>query len=735
MKFTKRTYTTVLLVGVLIVSLIFSLYLYSKNLKTMVQNEVIDSLGEISRQSVSSLEKEINGKYNLLVGISNSFSVGDDRDLTQLIGRLRQVEKQYGFMRMGIILPNGSCITTDEVEMDLSDREYFLRGMQGESTISTPLIDKAGGAQINVYSTPLYMGDQIIGVLFATYSTGGLRETLEVSTFGDMGYSYVVAANGDTIVDSTNPASFKGLQNIFTSLLEVDPQNGEMVQALQQDLAEGRTGYTVFRNREEKYLYFRPLGINDWYLLTVVPENVANDRLNAIMSTTYLLCFVLIGLFLVLIAYLIWMERQKKNALMTALYVDSITGGYTDAKFYLEAEKSLKKHKGEKAALLAVDIDRFKLINDLFGYQNGDQAIRYLWDVLVKSLGRRAICGHQSGDKFLALVYYRDQQDLLDLVGNFCDRCKTNPLFTFRMIPSVGIYEVDPGEPLTVKAMVNLATIAQATIKGKQDLCYVFYDESFRLRMLHNKAVEDKIESAMAAGEFLAYYQPKYRASDKKLIGAEALARWRQPDGTILPPSQFIPVYEEDGLISLLDKYMFDRVCSQQRQWLDAGKQVVPISINLSRLHLYDPSFIPDYLEILNRYQLPVEWVQLELTETVMMEHQEAALSAINHLHQLGFQILMDDFGAGHSSLLTLNSVPVDLIKMDKLFADDIGKRKGSTIVRGMIELAHDLGLEVTAEGVETEEQFDLFQSFGCDSIQGYYFSRPLPKDEFEKLL
>ncbi|NCC44993.1 MAG: EAL domain-containing protein, partial [Clostridia bacterium] len=216
---------------------------------------------------------------------------------------------------------------------------------------------------------------------------------------------------------------------------------------------------------------------------------------------------------------------------------------------------------------------------------------------------------------------------------------------------------------------------------------------------------------------------------------AEALVRWIKKDGTVISPQDFIPVFEKDGLIVKLDSYMFRKVCQKQEEWLERIGHVVPVSVNLSKRHLYKGDFLSEYRQILSEYTIVPEAIKLEITEGTMAEQKEHMQEMIDHLHQMGLKILMDDFGTGYASFGMLKSLDIDVLKLDKSLVDDIGDSKGEEILKSIIKLAYALGMDVVAEGVEKKEQLDFLLQCDCRVIQGYYFSKPLCEEEFEKLL
>ena len=241
---------------------------------------------------------------------------------------------------------------------------------------------------------------------------------------------------------------------------------------------------------------------------------------------------------------------------------------------------------------------------------------------------------------------------------------------------------------------------------------------------------------ALETGEFQVFYQPKISLEDRGIMGAEALIRWKIEDGTLVPPDEFIPIFEQNGFIVRLDVYVLDQVCRRLRGWLDQGRPALPVSVNQSRRLLFQEGYIRILSETVEKYGLSPRMIILEITESIAMEEAEILKNLLIELHRLGFRVSMDDFGSGYSSLNVLKDIPVDELKLDREFllpAQD-GERR-DTIVRNIIHLAQDLGIATVAEGVETEGQAKFLQECGCDIAQGYYFARPMPPDKMEELL
>lgn len=720
---------------VLSFGLFSSLYIYSQALHNNLENEVLSSLQEVSGQSVEILRKEILGEINLLDGIANEISDKKLENPKKLAKSFQKVSDKYQFKRMGIILTDGTVYTSDQKVGNLADREYFKSGLEGISSISETLTDRLDSTKekINIYSTPIVRGKKVEAVLYAAYRTDDFKKALSISTYYGKGYTYVVKRNGNVVVDSDNHNSFKNMSNIFTALRKASAENKDSSIQLKKALKNHEKGHIDFFNREKKYMYYVPTGINDWYLLTVVPTEVANTKAMAIMKLTYVQSGIILAVFLALLIYIVRSEKKKQAKLMEIAYTDSMTGGDNYRAFCLKAERALEKETG-KMAVLCMDIDRFKLVNELFGFKTGDEIIRLIWHIWRGMMKDGELAAHREADRFVGLMHYYSEEELLGRLDQFTTNIQRMKNMNYKIKPSIGIYLV-ADRSMAIDAMSDMALIAQATVKNQLHNYYAFYNEELKNRIIHNKEMEDRMETALAEHEFCAYYQPKYDTETKKIVGAEALVRWIGKDGKIVPPSDFIPVFEENGLIVGLDEFMFREVCRQQREWIDEGREAVPVSVNLSRYNIFYSAFVRKYQNILKEYDIPPELVPLEITESVMSEDEELLRNIIDELHEIGFSVLMDDFGTGYSSMTMLSSMPIDVLKLDKSFVDDIGDSRGEKIIRSIIDLSRSLGIHLTAEGVETEQQYEFLKEFQCDDIQGYYFARPMPGDEFEPLL
>ena len=297
-----------------------------------------------------------------------------------------------------------------------------------------------------------------------------------------------------------------------------------------------------------------------------------------------------------------------------------------------------------------------------------------------------------------------------------------------------GIYIIEDNN-IKVGTICDRANIAIQTIKNRYDVFYKIYDSSIRESMVQERDIISHMYDALKNEEFVVYFQPKYDIRLEKIIGTEALVRWIHPEKGFILPGVFIPIFEKNGFISALDKFVWEKVCKNLHHWIDEGHEVIPCSVNVSRADLYNPTIDEFFQKILKKYNLLPKYIHLEITESAYTENSQQMIDTIMKFKKIGFVIEMDDFGTGYSSLNMLSDLQIDILKLDLRFMNNQNKNNNRSILSFVISLAKWLGLKVIAEGVETIEQVDFLRSLGCEYAQGFYYSRPLPQDLFESLL
>lgn len=399
----------------------------------------------------------------------------------------------------------------------------------------------------------------------------------------------------------------------------------------------------------------------------------------------------------------------------------------------------LSKENSELFALLFLDLDRFKAINDTFGHCSGDILLKEVAKRLKECLDSNSFIARQGGDEFAIIV---DNIKNIEKLKENCEKIlnSLSKPITFNnhcvyITCSIGI-TIYPTHGQSLESLMKHADSAMYRSKSSGKNTYEFYNCAMDKLISKKLIIEQELRSAITNNEFTLYYQPQYNILTNKIIGAEALIRWVHPTHGVIPPSDFIPVAEETGLIDDIGKWVMNSACRQVKKWQDDGFRAFKIGINVSPHQFKQENFVSEVYNILHETGLPYKYFDLEITETVGIQDTSDAIDKLNTLKKSGIKISIDDFGTGYSSLSYLTKFPIDTLKIDKSFIQNMNNDPNSkTIVSSIIAVSKNLNLDVIAEGVETKEQLQFLKSQNCIQIQGYLFSKPVPADEFEKLL
>ncbi len=412
---------------------------------------------------------------------------------------------------------------------------------------------------------------------------------------------------------------------------------------------------------------------------------------------------------------------------------DELTGIYNKQAFYAKTKEMLLDNPDKNFDLLRINIERFKVLNDLFGESTGDKLLRYIGKFLKEINLPLCVSGRLYADNFV--VCYEagkgDSRRMINTLQMVADSFAINN----RTILSFGLYRIDD-KTLPVSVMCDRANMALWKAKGNFKNPYCEYDEKMRQQVLKEQKIINSMERAIQNKEFTLYLQPKYDIEKGTIIGAEALVRWISLENGFISPGDFIPVFENNGFVYEVDKFIWEESCRYLRKWLDEGREVHPISVNVSRIDLYDPKLVQHLVNLREKYQLPSQYLELEITESAYTEDPEQIITITRQLREAGFVILMDDFGTGYSSLNMLKDIQIDVLKLDMGFLKSSDySAKGGNILTAILKMAESLKMQTIAEGVETKEQVEFLKSIGCRYVQGFYYSKPLPVGDFEKLI
>lgn len=415
---------------------------------------------------------------------------------------------------------------------------------------------------------------------------------------------------------------------------------------------------------------------------------------------------------------------------------DVLTGILNKSKFFYNTRNMLNIFGTEDFAFIRIDIEKFQLINSFFGMDEGDHLLKYMADYLqnVEKEYRYITYGRIEADIFAVCFSYDNEKEITDFVKKFTNQMEKYPL-DFDITPFFEIYLVK-NRDLSINEMYDKANLASKNCKGNYIQNYFFYTKEMSEEIIKEQHIINNMKNALKNEEFVLYLQPKYELQRNSIAGAEVLVRWITADGRMISPGEFIPVFERNGFILKLDQYVWEKTCQLLAGWRDEGRKIFPVSVNISRVSLYNPKIVDVICGLTEKYNIPPEWLQLELTESAYTGNPKAIKEMMEQLQKKGFSILMDDFGSGYSSLNVLKDIAVDVLKIDMKFLDGSGDDgRSENILASVVRMAKWLNMPVVAEGAERKEQVSFLHSIGCEYVQGFYFARPMPVKEYEKLL
>jgi len=431
-------------------------------------------------------------------------------------------------------------------------------------------------------------------------------------------------------------------------------------------------------------------------------------------------------------------EEMENSLREYRLNYDSMTGLPVYNHFVKLAEQTIRSGRERELYFVYTDFSNFQYINEMYGYGAGDEILREYADWLSEKCKGGIVFSRITADNFVGLFSAKDEieavENYYELTSSFCEYINKEYELG-NLVSASGIYHIE-GDEKNMAVILDCANDARKNSKDQRAFCQVsLYNAQIQSENEKRKAIMSGMLTALNNDEFHVYLQPKINVATNKVVGAEALVRWFRQDGTIVSPMDFIEIFESNGFITKMDFCILDKTLEYLRDAIDAGEEVVPISVNFSRRHNDYENFVPSIGKRLARYKVPNELIEVEITESVFMSNLEKLNRNIELLHSMGMRVLIDDFGSGYSSLNVLSSVTADVIKLDKVFLEYLDTQKSKDFIKHFVGLLKQMDLEIVAEGVETKEQLEMLTNAGCDVVQGFYFAKPMPVDKFRAFL
>ncbi len=561
---------------------------------------------------------------------------------------------------------------------------------------------------------------------------------LNYNNYNGKGNSCIINSDGDYIIN-TQKSNF---QNFFENDIKYINTTKEKILS---DIKKEKNGSFIFLKNKEKYIAsFSLIDTTKNYVITTVPLDVITLQINKMLSGIVIIIFIIAALLISLLYFSTCLFKNHEKLIFDMAFTDKLTGGGNKNKFILMASEILED-KSANYAIISASIEGFRGINELYGKNRTDEIIKDIYFIILNNLSSGSICTRNYASEFSILYKFDNISNIKDVFINKLSKEIDNynqkgireklsdeeaPKNT-QIKLNYGIYITDGSD---VKLMYERAYFAKTELKSNIVENCRFYDDKMRLELLNEKKIEAEMKCALEEKQFKMYLQPKFDIQTNELSGAEALIRWIHPEKGLICPNNFIPIFEKNGFISEIDRFMWEEAVKFINSLKRQNLKMFPVSVNVSRIHINNDYFISELVNLIKKYDINPMFLELEVTESACFEDEEKFKQILNLLKAQKFLISMDDFGTGYSSLNMLRHLPVDIIKLDMGFIkNSITDNATRIILESIVEMANRLGMKTVAEGIETEEQVNYLKNIHCDYGQGYLYGKPLDIETFTK--
>lgn len=551
-------------------------------------------------------------------------------------------------------------------------------------------------------------------------------ENKPVTVSGDEGVE--VPASEETAIGIT-------IQELLDEEADGKIRTRQTIQNLTRGISNDEEGMITLRDSDGykfQVSYAPVLDSYRLYLVTRYNSNIIESGVQPMIYRSVSTCLTIICIMIGAIMYVWLIARRTSDTAERLAYEDPLTGGKNVNYFNEFAQILLHDNKEMPYVICRFDIANFRYINESYGHVKADQVLKACVKEFEGCFGSRELCVRMNADQFLALMVNDAGLDgRLEAFRAAVNAAARGVGIKYPIKFKLGVYQVRKHEK-DVDVMIDRANAARRMLRGDEKNNRLTYSEEIASNMHKANLIESQMQHALASGEFKVYLQAKWDIEKNTVCGCEALVRWVRSDGKIVRPDEFIPLFEKNGFIEMLDFYMLETVCQMVCNLQKEGKMVYPVSVNQSRVLLHNPDYLDNVVDILRKYKIPDGLVELEITETVFEDEKDRIFSVLDKLRACGVKLNMDDFGSGYSSLNMLKDVPFDVIKIDRIFfSASVDNEKSRKVLRKIVEMINDIGMEVVCEGVENQEHVEFLRGIGVRKVQGFYYAKPVPAEEF----
>lgn len=588
-----------------------------------------------------------------------------------------------------------------------------------------------------LYAKNTYQAGKKTGTLWIGYQEKKLQDIFVTKILQKENcVSYIIKDDGCILLSSN--AENRNLN--LAVLLGNDTNTRKHIDEMTDNIKKEKNGVFRFRSGDHKayYLSYASTGIEKWIAVTMIPTDYFNGFYDSYVEKMLGSLLAALAVFGALFLLLFKNYREYGRRIERIALYDEVTGGINRIEFQMKYQELCRKKKAAEYTLVLMDCMDFKMINDSLGTKNGDRMLKYFYQVICSFLypDQEEFAARIEMDHFFLCLREKNP----DIIGKRLERIvseinsfRNTDLSEWDVSFWMGACTVENNETdLTV--LQDQARVVVKHMTRQKAGTLVFFDSCLAEKIQREREMERIFEESLLHGDFQVFFQPKVNFKEGKVSGAEALVRWEMPEKGMIPPGEFIPLLESNGKICMLDRYVFERVCQCMQKWKCQGRNLFPVSVNLSRSHFINENFLSDFIRIADRYQIDRSLIEFEITETIFLDASQIrkVKEGLHFIHQYGFRSSLDDFGFGFSSLTLLREFDIDVLKLDRSFFSDMENKKARSVISSIVNMAEGLGIKIVAEGIETEDQIRCLETVNCCNVQGYFFSRPLPVSEFE---
>lgn len=736
---------------ILTIFTVFTSFSLKNSLSKKTITEATTTMSMISEQIESTIASNINAWFSQLKVCDKMLESYNSVSLNQqaIDEVLAASSSQISFDQMALLLKSGDLYMQGGLHYSISTEKIAEEIIiNNNSYIESIYINFNGQCVIfgipfsNNETSRIASNNSICGIcgligvdkIKSFLNTDAFEKSARVSIINDDGFSVAASNNSNEIYAS---------QNFFNIVKEnLSESDANTIYDNLHNNLNGKISLNLLfdDNTSEGMIFYSSLEFNsiicDWNIIIAVPKDNIIKNINQITHYILIIFILLLSLGAILVLICIEIINKNKLQLETTKYIDSVVDGINYKRFEIDGANLIKM--SDKYALIYYNIIKFKYISEQLGKDKTDILLRNIYQLIQDDLSDNELVARLFEDRFVLLIQGEPEvisQRVNDIKSQIHDYIISQ--YNYNVFIVAGVYA--PNKKIVDFNLANSKVrIALQNIGSDyliHPICY--YNDDMFFEEVNQNALESKAEMALANHDFVVYYQAKRNVQQNKWTSCEALVRWIDSQNNIIPPNKFIPLFEKNGFIVKLDLYVFEEVCKNLKSVIDSNKKPLKVSINVSRKNLLINNFIKYYEEIIKKYEIDPSLIEFELTESMANDNEEMLRETIKEIHRIGCTCSVDDFGSGYSSLGMLTKFDFDIIKLDRSFfmSSANSKQKSMTIIESVITLVKNLGKDVVAEGIEDEEQVEFLTKAKCDEIQGFYFSRPQPLNDFLSLI